>query len=93
MIQNEKDHYKYNRCCRCEAHITTNDIFSFRRCLNTHGRWAHRICPTCWWNHVVPESENIHFVCFGCQRKWPLWYIPKEKPKKRQTAQIIQVID
>ena len=80
---------KYNRCCYCEKQMQTNDIFHFRRCLNTHGRWAHRICSMCWWSIVIPQSENIHFQCFGCVKKWPLWFFPKIKG----TSSSVQIIE
>ncbi len=82
---------EYNRCCYCEKSFQTDEKFHFRKCLNTHGRWAHRICSTCWWDFVIPQSEQVHFKCFGCVKKWPLWYFPKEKRKFNQTIQIIEI--
>lgn len=81
---------KFNRCCYCEKQINTKDFFNFRKCLNEHGKTsAHRICSTCWWGIIVPQSEDVHFRCFGCVKEWPLWITPKSKMSK--VSQVIQI--
>ena len=85
---------EYNRCCNCEKNLKEKDkFFHFRKCYNTNGKWAHRICEKCWWEYVIPNSEKIHFKCFGCDKHWPLWFFPKTKQKmKIKEEDIIQIL-
>lgn len=89
-LQHQQESHK---CSSCEYKIRGDqEFYHFRKCLNEHGKWAHRICKNCWWKIIIPFSEIVHLKCPGCLKKIPLWYHPKEKPKNLQkTVQVIQL--
>lgn len=84
---------KFNKCALCEKNIMTLNHLSFRKCLNTHGKNAHRYCNSCWFEKIVPLSEEIHLKCYGCERQFPLWFIPKTILDKTIKVQIIEIED
>lgn len=82
-----------NVCSCCEKPISITDpILSFRKCLNEHGKWAHRYCKNCWFDILLPVSQEKHLTCLGCQKKIPLWYFPKPQKNSKTTPQKIQVV-
>jgi len=82
-----------NKCCACEYKIRNDSEFlHFRRCLNEHGRCAHRVCKNCWFKIIVPISEEVHLRCLGCTKKLPLVRFQKKKPITK-SAQIIDIDD
>ena len=69
-------------CCMCEREVDKSNTLVPRACLIDHGRAAHRICHTCWWN---PESgfalENrADHKCPGCLKNLPLIAVENKDP-------------
>lgn len=70
----EMSDYQNNvQCCMCgESHIICETLIP-RKCLNTNGVSAHRICNKCWWEPKIGfavEERNHH--CPGCIKALPL---------------------
>jgi len=80
-------------CCDKKIPVQQKQVFSFRKCLNQHGNRAHRICAKCWWQTIIPASQEQHLKCPGCLARAPLYVPPATVPKAFQTQKIIQILD
>ena len=89
----KKRMHESHRCAACEYRIRGKEYFNFRKCLNDHGRWAHRLCKNCWWKIIIPFSEEVHLRCPGCLKDLPLWHHPKEKARKMPNAEYVELLD
>lgn len=84
------NNHESHKCSSCEYKIREDqEFFHFRKCLNDHGKHAHRICKNCWWKIIIPFSEIVHLQCPGCLKSLPLWYHPKQKRKPVSQTQIV----
>jgi len=72
-------------CCNCFNQIPDKTAyFHFRKCLNEHGRSAHRVCEKCWWEKIIPWSQQLHLKCPGCVKHLPLIKNKKSTQKIKQ---------
>jgi hypothetical protein len=69
------------KCCMCEKVINKDNTFVPLKCLNKHGKAAHRICQDCWWDpNIGFAREGVSHECPGCIKGLPLTYVKKEAP-------------
>jgi hypothetical protein len=60
-------------CSMCEKQVQLNYTLVPRECLMKHGKGAHRICKSCWWDPEIGFAlETSSHKCPGCQKGLPL---------------------
>jgi len=68
-------------CSMCEKTVDKDNTLVPLDCLNKHGRAAHRICKSCWWNPTTGFArEGTRHKCPGCLKDLPLTTVKNEPP-------------
>lgn len=68
-------------CCMCGREVNINDTLVPSKCLQIHGKKAHRICSECWWNPTTGFArENAPHGCPGCAKNLPLTKVQNTEP-------------
>ena len=74
-------------CCICCKTEVIGDMLIPRKCLNTNGVAAHRICKLCWWEPKIGFAvEERNHDCPGCINGLPL-------NKNKDTNKIIDLTE
>ena len=73
--------YQQN-CCMCYNEILENNGLIPNICLKINGEKSHRICHTCWWDHLKGFArESASHKCPGCINNYQLTCIPSIESK------------